>query len=38
VVEGWITPQRARELYRVAIRADLSLDGAKTADLRRSRA
>jgi N-methylhydantoinase B len=38
VVEGWITPRRARELYRVAIRADLSLDGAKTADLRRSRA
>ncbi|MFL5841784.1 MAG: hydantoinase B/oxoprolinase family protein [Thermoleophilaceae bacterium] len=34
VVEGWITPARAREVYRVAVAEDGSLDAADTAALR----
>lgn len=34
VVEGWITPERAREVYRVALAEDLSVDLVGTVGLR----
>jgi N-methylhydantoinase B/oxoprolinase/acetone carboxylase alpha subunit len=34
VVEGWISRERAREVYRVALADDLSVDAAETAALR----
>jgi N-methylhydantoinase B len=36
VAEGWITPKRAADIYRVAIAADGTLDAAGTAALRKS--
>ena len=34
VVEGWVSRERAREVYRVALGADLSIDAPETAVLR----
>ncbi|WP_131737055.1 hydantoinase B/oxoprolinase family protein [Actinomadura roseirufa] len=34
VREGWISPERARDVYGVSLRADLSIDEAATARLR----
>ncbi|MGE0256025.1 MAG: hydantoinase B/oxoprolinase family protein [Alphaproteobacteria bacterium] len=34
VAEGWITPERARDVYRVALGADGSVDAAVTSRLR----
>jgi hypothetical protein len=34
VVEGWVTRDRARDVYRVALADDLSLDAPETAVLR----
>jgi len=34
VVEGWITRERAQEIYRVAVSEDLVLDAAATSTLR----
>jgi N-methylhydantoinase B len=34
VKEGWITRQRAADVYRVALREDHSIDDAMTANLR----
>jgi N-methylhydantoinase B len=36
VAEGWITPKRAADIYRVAVAADGSVDAAATAALRKS--
>ena len=36
VVEGWITRQRAEDVYRVALTDDLEVDETKTAALRRA--
>jgi hypothetical protein len=34
VTEGWITRERAADVYRVALREDHSIDDAMTANLR----
>jgi N-methylhydantoinase B len=34
VIEGWVSRERARELYGVALRADLNVDHERTAALR----
>jgi N-methylhydantoinase B len=34
VREGWVTPERAREVYRVAVDEDGAVDEAATAALR----
>ncbi|TYB48908.1 hydantoinase B/oxoprolinase family protein [Actinomadura chibensis] len=38
VREGWISPERARDVYRVSLRPDLSIDEAATARLRAEQA
>lgn len=36
VIEGWVSPERARDVYRVSLAEDLSLDLQGTAGLRRN--